>query len=225
MLGCSTPPGRSRVGWGKVPYNGATTTTRGARAAVMGCPWALATPPPTEADNTIAVARKHNVVASIYRDGAAFATARNGEPVASYMVSPYDSSSCAARGFCTACGTHLLCKFKESGEYNVPVGLFPKLNGLKMVMQYFGNVRPSYYCFSNETEEMTTAEIMARFAPQMQSCVTRYFCLTKSGWQSWGDCGVCACRRGWRHPRFTDKCGGPAAGVVAAWLPGSGSWS
>jgi len=34
-------------------------------------------------------------------------------------------------------------------------------------MQYFSDMRPSYYCFSNETKELTTSEIMAYFATQM----------------------------------------------------------
>ena len=79
-------------------------------------------------------------------------------------VKMYDSSSWASRGFCTECGTHLFFKFKESGEYNMPVGLFPNIEGLEMVMQYFIDQRPNYYCFSNETKEMTEAEIMAHFS-------------------------------------------------------------
>lgn len=76
----------------------------------------------------------------------------------------YESSAWASRGFCSECGTHLFFKFNESGEYNMPVGLFQNLKGLEMDMQYFSDARPSYYCFSNETKEMTTAEIMAYFA-------------------------------------------------------------
>ncbi|WP_426357373.1 GFA family protein [Pseudocolwellia sp. HL-MZ19] len=79
-------------------------------------------------------------------------------------VRMYESSSWASRGFCVDCGTHLFYKFKATGEYNMPVGLFPNLSGLKMDMQYFSDMRPSYYCFSNETKEMTTEEIMAYFA-------------------------------------------------------------
>ncbi len=79
-------------------------------------------------------------------------------------VKLYKSSSWASRGFCTECGTHLFYKFKETAEYNMPVGLFPNLKGLEMDMQYFSDMRPSYYCFSNKTKEMTTAEIMDYFA-------------------------------------------------------------
>ncbi|CEO41261.1 GFA family protein [Photobacterium kishitanii] len=79
----------------------------------------------------------------------------------------YQSSPWASRGFCCECGTHLFYKVKKTGEYNMPVGLFPDLKGLKMEMQYFSDARPSYYCFTNETQQMTTAEIMAYFAKEM----------------------------------------------------------
>ncbi|NRB36980.1 MAG: GFA family protein [Pseudomonadales bacterium] len=79
-------------------------------------------------------------------------------------VTEYQSSSWASRGFCSDCGTHLFFKMHKSGEYNMPVGLFQHLEGLKMDMQYFSDQRPDYYCFSNETKEMTKAEIMDYFA-------------------------------------------------------------
>jgi hypothetical protein len=82
-------------------------------------------------------------------------------------VKMYQSSAWASRGFCVECGTHLFYKLKASSEYNMPVGLFPNLKGLEMDMQYFSDMRPSYYCFANETKEMTTAEIMAYFETQM----------------------------------------------------------
>lgn len=82
-------------------------------------------------------------------------------------VKMYESSSWASRGFCTECGTHLFYKLKKTGEYNMPVGMFSSLKGLEMDMQYFSDKRPSYYCFSNKTKEMTTAEIMAYFATEV----------------------------------------------------------
>lgn len=76
----------------------------------------------------------------------------------------YASSSWASRGFCNDCGTHLFFKFKESGEYNMSVGAFSNLKGIEMDMQYFSDQRPSYYCFSNKTKEMTKSEIMKKFS-------------------------------------------------------------
>ncbi len=82
-------------------------------------------------------------------------------------VKEYDSSPWASRGFCSECGTHLFYRLKKTGSYNMPVGLFPQLEGLVMNMQYFSDQRPEYYCFSNQTAEMTEAEIKAYFASQV----------------------------------------------------------
>ncbi|MBV7315118.1 GFA family protein [Shewanella sp. NIFS-20-20] len=85
-----------------------------------------------------------------------------------HKISQYASSSWASRGFCSECGTHLFYRLNQTGEYNVPVGLFAHLTELEfeMAIQYFSDARPSYYCFSNQTKEMTTEQIMAYFASQ-----------------------------------------------------------
>ena len=77
----------------------------------------------------------------------------------SEKVKVYKSSSWACRGFCIECGTHLFYRLNKTGEYNLPVGLFKNLHGLKMDMQYYIDQRPNYYCFCNKTQEMTQAEI------------------------------------------------------------------
>lgn len=59
-------------------------------------------------------------------------------------VKLYDSSSWASRGFCNECGTHLFFKLKQSGEYNIAVGIFKNLASLEMDMQYFSDQRPGY---------------------------------------------------------------------------------
>jgi len=79
-------------------------------------------------------------------------------------VGIYNSSPWASRGFCSICGTHLFYQLKKTGGYNIPVGLFPKLSGLVMNMQYFSDKRPDYYCFSNETKEMTESELQTYFS-------------------------------------------------------------
>ncbi|MCV2401591.1 GFA family protein [Marinomonas sp. C2222] len=79
-------------------------------------------------------------------------------------IKEYDSSAWATRGFCVECGTHLFYKLKETGAYNMPVGIFSGLDNIEMDMQYFSDQRPHYYCFSNQTKEMTRAEIMEYFA-------------------------------------------------------------
>jgi hypothetical protein len=49
----------------------------------------------------------------------------------------------------------------------MPVGLFPNTKKLEMSMQYFSDLRPSYYCFSNNTPEMTEKEIYDHFASEL----------------------------------------------------------
>lgn len=83
-------------------------------------------------------------------------------------VTVYDSSKWASRGFCSICGTHLFYRLKKSGEYTMPVGIFSKLENLRMEIQYFKDKRPDYYCFSNETKELTAAEVLAYFSSQTE---------------------------------------------------------
>jgi len=81
----------------------------------------------------------------------------------SEKIKVYESSPWASRGFCSDCGTHLFYQLKKTGGYNMPVGLFPRLKNLVMDIQYFSDKRPDYYCFSNHSKEMTTAQIEAYF--------------------------------------------------------------
>jgi hypothetical protein len=83
-------------------------------------------------------------------------------------IKEYESSDWATRGFCIDCGTHLFYKVKNTGSYNMPVGLFDSVENLTMEMQYFSDKRPKHYCFSNETKELTESEIMAYFASQTE---------------------------------------------------------
>ncbi|ABM02444.1 glutathione-dependent formaldehyde-activating, GFA [Psychromonas ingrahamii 37] len=82
-------------------------------------------------------------------------------------IKEYNSSFWASRGFCSTCGTHLFYRLNQSGGYNIPVGLFSKVNDFVMTMQYFSDQRPDYYCFSNQTEEMTRAEIKSYFSSKV----------------------------------------------------------
>ncbi len=82
------------------------------------------------------------------------------------QIKEYESSDWATRGFCSECGTHLFYRLNKTGDYNMPLGLFTGLADLNMSMQYFSDQRPDYYCFSNETKELTAAEIRAYFSSQ-----------------------------------------------------------
>jgi len=80
-------------------------------------------------------------------------------------VSVYNSSDWAERGFCNKCGSHLFYRMKQSKQYIMPVGLF---NGDDFVFdhQIFIDEKPSFYCFANETKNMTGAEVFAQFSSE-----------------------------------------------------------
>jgi hypothetical protein len=82
-------------------------------------------------------------------------------------VTVFDSSAWADRGFCSKCGSHLFYRLKPSEsraeQYIVPVGLFPDDIPFTFDHQVFVDERPAYYCFSNETRNMTGPEIFAKY--------------------------------------------------------------
>jgi hypothetical protein len=80
-------------------------------------------------------------------------------------ISLFASSMWAQRGFCNKCGTHLFYQLTEKGQYIMPVGLFDIDEQLQMDHQIFIDEKPQYYCFANETKNMTGAEVFAEFAP------------------------------------------------------------
>ncbi|MEA5624320.1 GFA family protein [Nostoc sp. UHCC 0251] len=77
----------------------------------------------------------------------------------------YQSSQWAERGFCKQCGSHLFYKLKQNNQYFIPVGLFEKCEGLVFDHQVFIDEKPKYYCFADETKNLTGAEVFAQFAP------------------------------------------------------------
>lgn len=79
-------------------------------------------------------------------------------------VSVYNSSEWAERGFCRHCGTHLFYRLRQTGQYIVPVGLLENSEGLVMDHQIFIDEKPGYYCFANETSNMTGAEVFALYS-------------------------------------------------------------
>lgn len=80
-------------------------------------------------------------------------------------ISVFDSSAWAERGFCGKCGTHLLYRLKDSRQYIMPVGLFQDEQAFVFDHQIFIDEKPAYYSFANETENMTGAEVFAKYAP------------------------------------------------------------
>ena len=81
------------------------------------------------------------------------------------FISTYSSSEWAERGFCKQCGTHLFYRLKETGFTNVPLGLLEKSEDFKFHLQIYIDRKPEQYSFANKTENMTEAQVIAKFFP------------------------------------------------------------
>lgn len=76
----------------------------------------------------------------------------------------YASSEWAERAFCGTCGTHLFYRLKQTAEPFVWAGLFGDLPGAVLHEQIFIDHKPGWYEFANQTENLTEAEVFAKFA-------------------------------------------------------------
>ena len=75
------------------------------------------------------------------------------------------SSDWAERAFCKKCGSSLFYRLKDTKQCIVSSEIFnePDLN---FDHQIFIDSKPEYYQFSNQTKNMTGAEVFAAFAPK-----------------------------------------------------------
>ena len=80
-------------------------------------------------------------------------------------VSVFDSSPWAERAFCRECGSHLFYRLKSTGQHMVSIGLFEADERLVFDHQVYIDEKPAFYSFANETEDMTGAEIVAKYGP------------------------------------------------------------
>ena len=78
-------------------------------------------------------------------------------------ITRFQSSEWAERGFCNKCGTSLFYYLKPADQYHFPVGLLDSDLQIKFSHQIFIDEKPDYYSFSNETQNMTGAEVFAHF--------------------------------------------------------------
>jgi hypothetical protein len=84
-------------------------------------------------------------------------------------VAVFNSSEWAERGFCKKCGSSLFYRLKQDNKYFLPTGLLDGAEGLTFDHQIFIDEKPEYYCFANETHNMTGAEAFAMFASANES--------------------------------------------------------
>ena len=81
-------------------------------------------------------------------------------------IAVFNSSEWAERGFCKTCGSHLFYRIKQNQQYIIPAGLFGDDQSFVFDHQVFVDEQPEFYQFANETENMTGAEVFAKYAPQ-----------------------------------------------------------
>ncbi|MBU2511963.1 GFA family protein [bacterium] len=79
-------------------------------------------------------------------------------------IKVFDSSQWAERGFCNNCGSGLFYRLKGNQEYHIPVSLFEHCKGVIFKEQLFIDKKPEFYSFSNDTLNMTEAEILAKYS-------------------------------------------------------------
>ena len=78
------------------------------------------------------------------------------------LLGHYSSSDWAERGFCTCCGSNIYFKMKKSGSYFLMLGLFGDSISPAFSAQQYIDEKPSNYCFSNETRDVTKKEMEAK---------------------------------------------------------------
>lgn len=78
-------------------------------------------------------------------------------------ITVFDSSQWAERGFCSTCGTNLFYRLKQTQQYAMLAGLFDDPDDLVFDTQVFIDEKPPYYSFSNKTNDMTGAEMFAKY--------------------------------------------------------------
>jgi hypothetical protein len=80
-------------------------------------------------------------------------------------ISVFNSSKWAERGFCKQCGSHLFYRLKANNQYIMSVGLFNDDKMLVFDNQVFIDKKPPFYSFANKTNDMTEAEVFAKYGP------------------------------------------------------------
>lgn len=94
--------------------------------------------------------------------GPAFAaSAGKVDFVNEQLITRFDSSEWAERGFCSRCGTNLFYRLKESNHYMLWMGTFDDQESFRMAGEIFVDEKPAAYCFSGDHPRMTGDEFMA----------------------------------------------------------------
>ena len=80
-------------------------------------------------------------------------------------ITVFSSSDWAERGFCNICGSHLFYRLKANNQHMISAGLFEDNKEFVFDHQVFIDEKPDFYSFSNDTKNMTGAEVFEKYAP------------------------------------------------------------
>ena len=83
-----------------------------------------------------------------------------GSPVGSYKGSEWGE-----RIFCKKCGSSLVWQTQDGAHQSVSIQAFDDPAQFALTSQIFIDRKPRCYALANETEDMTEAEVMAKYAP------------------------------------------------------------
>ncbi|MGL1919766.1 MAG: GFA family protein [Hyphomicrobiales bacterium] len=78
-------------------------------------------------------------------------------------ITVFDSSDWAKRAFCSVCGSTLYYRYKGDKGYSLAAGLFDDQSDFVLKRQLFSDKRPSYIEFVNKADDMTEAEVRAKY--------------------------------------------------------------
>jgi hypothetical protein len=87
------------------------------------------------------------------------AIARTGEDA----ITVYPSSDWAARGFCARCGTHLSYRMLQTGDHEIPLGLFGDEPSVTFASEIYADGAYHAYAFAGDRKRLTEAETIALF--------------------------------------------------------------
>ena len=100
--------------------------------------------------------------------GGMFVNVYCGNSVVFADASPlgsYKGSTWGERLFCTKCGSSLVWQTQDGAHQNVSVHAFDEPSQFAVTTQIFIDRKPGCYALAGHTENMTEAEVFAKYAP------------------------------------------------------------
>lgn len=77
------------------------------------------------------------------------------------LITRYDSSTWAERGFCSRCGSNLFYRLKDADHYILQMGTFDDQSPFKVSGEIYIDEKPAGYDLAGDHPRMTGEEFMA----------------------------------------------------------------